>query len=227
MDSLFRFFEVYSTYRRNQVLKMATNSTKLDVDDGSESEKKDLPIISFVSKEEFETWLEQNYMNTKGIWIRLFKKDSGILTVIYKEALDIALCYGWIDGQVKKYDEKSYLQKFTPRRSKSMWSKRNIEHISRLEKEGKMKPSGINEVEKAKKDGRWEKGYDSPGNMVVPDDFINELSKNKKSLEFFNTLNKTNKYTIGWRLQTAKNPETREKRIKEILIMMEKEEKFH
>ena len=227
MDSLFRFFEVYSTYRRNQVLKMATNSTKLDVDDGSESEKKDLPIISFVSKEEFETWLEQNYMNTKGIWIRLFKKDSGILTVIYKEALDIALCYGWIDGQVKKYDEKSYLQKFTPRRSKSMWSKRNIEHISRLEKEGKMKPSGINEVEKAKKDGRWEKAYHSPTTMVMPKDFLLLLSKNKKAETFYKTLNKANTYAVAWRLQTAKKPETREKRMKIILGMLSRGEKFH
>jgi uncharacterized protein YdeI (YjbR/CyaY-like superfamily) len=206
---------------------MAINNRKSGDDNLSESEKKDLQIISFALKNEFDSWLEQNQINTKGIWIRFFKKESGITALNYNEALDVSLCYGWIDGQVKKYDEKSYLQKFTPRRSKSMWSKRNIDHISRLEKEGKMKPSGIKEVENAKKDGRWERGYDSPGNMVAPDDFILELSKNKKALEFFTALNKTNKYSIGWRLQTAKNPEIRNKRMNEILRMMENGEKFH
>jgi uncharacterized protein YdeI (YjbR/CyaY-like superfamily) len=191
------------------------------------SEKPDLRILSFASQLEFESWLEQNHTETNGIWLRFYKKNSGIETINYDEALDVALCYGWIDGQVKKYDEHSYLQKFTPRRANSMWSKRNKEHVARLEKEGKMKPSGIKEVEKAKTDGRWEKAYDSPGSMVVPDDFILELVKNKKALEFFESLNKTNKYTIGWRLQTAKNEATREKRLKEILMMMENEKKFH
>jgi uncharacterized protein YdeI (YjbR/CyaY-like superfamily) len=108
-----------------------------------------------------------------------------------------------------------------------MWSKRNIDHVSRLEKEGKMQSSGIREVENAKKDGRWERAYDSPGKMEIPEDFIQELSKNENALEFFESLNKVNKYSIGWRLQTAKNQETREKRIKEILAMMGKDEKFH
>lgn len=193
----------------------------------TKSEKADLQIIPFLSPTEFEQWLELNNDNTKGIWVRFYKKDSGMPTIIYSEALDVALCYGWIDGQVKKYDEKSYIQKFTPRRLKSMWSKRNIDHIARLQKEGRMKPSGIKEVEKAKNDGRWERAYDSPGSMVVPEDFINELSKNLKALEFFESLNKVNKYSIGWRLQTAKNAETRDKKIKEILLMMEKGEKFH
>lgn len=148
-------------------------------------------------------------------------------TIVYNEALDVALCYGWIDGQVKRYDENSYIQKFTPRRPKSIWSKRNIDHVARLLEEGRMKPSGIKEAEKAKNDGRWEKAYDSPGNMVVPEDFIQELTKNEKALEFFGSLNRVNKYSIAWRLQTAKNPETRDKRIKEILIMLEKGEKFH
>ena len=159
--------------------------------------------------------------------MRFYKKNSGIETINYYEALDVALCYGWIDGQVKKYDENSYLQKFTPRRPKSMWSKRNKEHVARLEKEDRMKPSGLKEVEKAKGDGRWEKAYDSPNQMVVPDDFIEKLSKNKKAFAFFESLNKTNKYAIGWRLQTANNTEIREKRMKEILLMMDKEIKFH
>jgi uncharacterized protein YdeI (YjbR/CyaY-like superfamily) len=189
--------------------------------------KSDLQIASFNSTVEFENWLELNKINTKGLWVRFFKKNSGITTISYDEALDVALCYGWIDGQVKKYDENSYLQKFTPRRHKSMWSKRNVDHITRLEKEGRMKPLGIIEVEKAKKDGRWERAYDSPGKMAVPVDFIELLSKNKNAFKFFESLNKTNKYSIGWRLQTAKNPETREKRIIEIINMMDKGEKFH
>jgi uncharacterized protein YdeI (YjbR/CyaY-like superfamily) len=190
-------------------------------------ERIELQVISFVSITEFENWLEHNNHEVTGIWVRFFKKNSDITTIIYDEALDIALCYGWIDGQVKKYDEYSYLQKFTPRRSKSMWSKRNKDHVLRLGKEGKMKPSGIKEVENAKKDGRWERAYDSPGNITVPEDFMLELSKNKKALEFFESLNKVNKYSIGWRLQTAKNKEMRERRMFEILNMMEKGLKFH
>ena len=151
----------------------------------------DLQILSFNSSVEFENWLELNIINTKGIWVRFFKKNSGIASITYAEALDVALCYGWIDGLLKKHDENSYLQKFTPRRPKSMWSKRNVEHITRLETEGRMKPSGIIEVEKAKRDGRWERAYDSPGKMVVPVDFIELLSKNKKAFEFFESLNKT------------------------------------
>ena len=189
--------------------------------------KVDLPVLSFSTQNEFESWQEQNHTDMNGIWVRFYKKNSGIKTIVYDEALDVALCYGWIDGQVKKFDEISYLQKFTPRRPKSMWSKRNSEHVERLEKSGKMKPSGILEVERAKADRRWEKAYDSPGKMVVPNDFIQELSKNEKAFQFFESLNKTNKYTIGWKLQTAKNKELRQKRIKEILAMMEKEQKFH
>ena len=193
----------------------------------SDIPKSELQIISFVSQNRFESWLEENNSLNEGIWVRFYKKDSLIISLNYREALDVALCYGWIDGQVKKYDDLSYIQKFTPRRSKSMWSKRNKDHVSRLENENRMKPSGIREVEKAKNDCRWDKAYDSPGKMIVPDDFILELSKNKKALEFFESLNKTNKYTIGWRLQTAKNAEARGKRMKEILSMMEKGEKFH
>ena len=193
----------------------------------AELSKTDLQIISFVSQDHFESWMEENNSLTEGIWVRFYKKNSFTKSINYDEALDVALCYGWIDGQVKKFDELSYIQKFTPRRSKSMWSNRNKEHVSRLEKENRMKPSGIREVEKAKNDGRWEKAYDSPGKMVVPDDFVLELSKNKRAFEFFERLNKANKYTIGWRLQTAKNSETREKRFNEMMNMMDKGEKFH
>ena len=191
------------------------------------SEMTDFQILAFEIQSDFDNWLEENHGTTNGIWIRFFKKNSNTTTIVYDEALDVALCYGWIDGQVKKYDEISYLQKFTPRRHKSMWSKRNKEHVARLEQEGRMKCSGIREVEAAKEDGRWEIAYDSPGKMEIPADFIREISKKPKAQVFFETLNKTNLYTIGWRLQTAKNPQTRLKRMTAIIEMLEKEEKFH
>jgi uncharacterized protein YdeI (YjbR/CyaY-like superfamily) len=189
--------------------------------------KNESEMMSFESPKAWARWLEANHDTPQGIWLRFFKKDSGIKTVSYAEALDEALCYGWIDGQVKKNDEKSWLQKFTPRRPKSMWSKRNTDHVARLTELGRMKPSGLQEVEAAKADGRWQKAYDSPGAMTVPEDFLQKLSKNVKSMAFYTTLNKANLYAIAWHLQTAKKPETREKRMKMILEMMKKGERFH
>jgi uncharacterized protein YdeI (YjbR/CyaY-like superfamily) len=193
----------------------------------TKTEKTDFPILFFESQEEWRTWLEQNHNVTRGVWLRFYKKGSCITSLNYAGALDEALCYGWIDGQSKTFDEKSYLQKFTPRRAKSIWSKRNIEHIARLINEGKMKPSGLKEAESAKADGRWDKAYDSPGNQSIPGDFLLELSKDKKALAFFESLNKANTYAITWRLQTAKKTETREKRMKIIIEMLSRGEKFH
>jgi uncharacterized protein YdeI (YjbR/CyaY-like superfamily) len=187
----------------------------------------DLPVLTFTSPEAFASWLAKHHKASSGIWIRLYKIRSKIPTITYAEALDEALCYGWIDGQKKAYDPESWLQKFTPRRRKSMWSERNREHVERLGKSGRMKAAGIEEVEAAKADGRWEQAYQSSGNMVVPADFLKELAKNKKAEAFFKTLNKTNIYSIVWRLQTAKKPETRNKRMKAILDMLKKGEKFH
>jgi uncharacterized protein YdeI (YjbR/CyaY-like superfamily) len=189
--------------------------------------KTDLPILSFKSPNDWANWLAKNHAKSSGLWLRLFKKDSGMATVTYAEALDEALCYGWIDGQLEKYDEKSWLRKFTPRRPKSVWSKRNIEHVNRLVDAGKMKPAGLKEMEAAKADGRWGRAYDSPSAMQVPQDFLAELSKHKKAQIFFETLNKANTYAIAWRLQTAKKPETREKRMKKFIQMLENGEKLH
>jgi uncharacterized protein YdeI (YjbR/CyaY-like superfamily) len=188
---------------------------------------KEKEILTFKTSNAFEKWLAKNHNKATVIWLRFFKKDSGKASITYKEAVDEVLCYGWIDGQANKYDDESWIQKFTPRSAKSIWSKKNTENIERLTALGKMKPSGLAEVERAKADGRWAKAYDSPKEMQIPDDFIKELSKNKKAKAFFETLNKTNKYAIGWRLQTAKKPETKEKRIKTIIEMLSKGEKFH
>jgi uncharacterized protein YdeI (YjbR/CyaY-like superfamily) len=191
------------------------------------TESADLPIIPFPTSEKWEAWLEENHATAPGVWMQFYKKDSGLPTITWADAVPIALCYGWIDSQAKKFDEKSYLQRFTPRGPKSMWSKINTEHVLRLTQLGKMKPAGLAAVEAAKADGRWQKAYDSPATMKVPDDFLKELSKSKKAKAFFDTLNKTNTYAIAWRLQTAKKPETRERRMKVLLEMLEKGEKLH
>jgi uncharacterized protein YdeI (YjbR/CyaY-like superfamily) len=155
------------------------------------------------------------------------KKASGIASVTHDEALDVALCYGWIDGQRKTQDDTYFLQKFTPRRPKSLWSKRNIEKIAALTAAGKMQPSGLAEVAAAQGDGRWDAAYDSPKNMIVPEDFLKALAENPQAQIFFNTLNQANTYAIAWRLQTAKKPETRQRRFDALLAMLAKGEKLH
>jgi len=184
-------------------------------------------IAAFSSAEELERWLASNHAKSTGIWLRFFKKNSGVPSVSYSEALDAAICFGWIDGQLKKYDEESWLRKFTPRRPKSVWSKRNREHAERLIRAGKMQTAGLQEVEAAKQDGRWKAAYDSASKMEIPDDFLKELAKNKRAKAFFETLNRANVYAIVWRLQTAKKPETRQRRLATILAMLAKEQKFH
>ncbi len=186
-----------------------------------------MPTFSFKTQKTFREWLEENYNSSSGVWLRLYKKDSGIGSITHDEALEEALCFGWIDGQANRFDDKSWIQKFTPRRSKSIWSKKNAERAEQLSNLGKMKPAGLKEIDVAKADGRWEKAYDSPANMKIPEDFMKQLSKDKKAFKFFQTLNRTNLYSIAWRLQTAKKPETREKRMIQIIEMLSKGEKFH
>jgi len=188
---------------------------------------KEQPIISFSTAEKWRAWLKKNSATSFGARLRLFKKTSGKKSVTRDEALDEALCYGWIDGKVDKYDNESWLQKFTPRRPRSMWSKRNREHVARLIKEGRMTPAGLREVEAAKNDGRWEAAYDSPKNMKFPADFLELLKKDKKAYSFFETLNKTNKFAIAWRLATAKKPETRERRMSVLFEMLSQGKKLH
>lgn len=186
-----------------------------------------MQVVSFSSSKEWRKWIAQNHAKSNGVWLRFFKKNSGEKTVTYPEALEEALCYGWIDGQRNKYDAKSYIQKFTHRRPKSIWSKRNTEKAEHLIQEGKMKKAGMQQVELAKADGRWQRAYDSSKNMKVPEDFLQQLAKNKKAKTFFDGLNKANLYAIAFRLQTAKKPETREKRLKEILELMSEGKKFY
>jgi uncharacterized protein YdeI (YjbR/CyaY-like superfamily) len=181
----------------------------------------------FQSSADFRQWLAQNHVGSNGIWLRFFKKGSKQTSLTYAQALDQALCFGWIDGQKKPFDQESWLQRFTPRRPKSAWSKINTEHVARLTKARAMTAAGLAAVAAAKADGRWQAAYVSQRNAGPPDDFLKELGKNKKAKAFFETLNKANVYAIVYRLQTAKKPETRAKRMEVILAMMTQGKKFH
>ena len=184
-------------------------------------------VLAFSSAAEFRKWLAANHRTCDGIWLRIYKKDSGVPTVTYAGALDEALCYGWIDGQKLKHDALSWRQKFTPRRKKSGWSKINTRHADRLIAAGRMRAAGLAEIQAAKQDGRWAAAYDAQAVATFPEDFLKAVAKNKKMQAFFDSLNKSNRYAIAYRLQTAKRPETREKRMKMILEMLRKGEKFH
>lgn len=189
--------------------------------------KQPLPTESFTGAGEWRRWLRKNHALSDGLWLRIFRNDSGVRTVTYAEALNEALCFGWIDGQKKKCDEKSWLQKFTPRRPRSLWSKRNRERVAQLIDEGRMAPAGLEQVEAAKEDGRWNDAYDAQSAMTVPDDFLDRLSESEEALAFFRTLNRANIYSIAWRLQTAKKPETRERRMQAILEMLARGKSLH
>jgi uncharacterized protein YdeI (YjbR/CyaY-like superfamily) len=183
-------------------------------------------VIAFKSQQAFEAWLARNHGTVGGIWLRIYKKGSGEKTVTYAEALDVALCHGWIDGLKRTYDEVSFIQRFTPRRSRSAWSKVNVGHVERLAREGRMQPPGLAAVEAAKRDGRWARAYDSPRNARVPVDFVRELKKDKAAYAFFQTLNRVNHFAIAYRLGSAKKPETRERRKQLFLTMMAKGQKI-
>lgn len=185
------------------------------------------PIKTFKTQKAFETWLSTNHHRQEGIFLQIYKKASGITSIDYAQALDAALCYGWIDGMRKSHDEVSFLQRFTPRRAKSIWSKKNVEHVARLIDTDKMQPPGLAEIERAKADGRWENAYEAQSTMQVPEDFLKEVSKDKKALAFYESLNKQNKFAIAFRLQQAQKPETRQKRMNEFLAMMKEGKKFH
>jgi uncharacterized protein YdeI (YjbR/CyaY-like superfamily) len=187
----------------------------------------DLPIQSFASKTKWAEWLAKQHDKSAGVWLKLAKKDSGIPSVTYDEALDVALCYGWIDGQKKGFDDEHWLQKFTPRGPKSIWSRINTEKAERLIAAGEMKPAGLKAIEAARQDGRWDAAYSSQRNMSVPEDFQVALDKNKKAKIFFTTLNSANRYAILFRIQTAKKAETRAKRIQQFIQMLERGEKLH
>jgi len=187
----------------------------------------EIPIILFAKPKHWEEWLKKNHAASSGLWLRLAKKNSGVESLTYAEALDIALCYGWIDGQKKSYDDATWLQKFTPRGSRSIWSKINREKAEALIKSKRMKPAGLKAIESAKQDGRWDAAYDSQSKATVPDDFQAALDQNAKANAFFATLNSANRYAILFRIHTAKKAETRSRRIRQFIEMLENHETIH
>ena len=189
-------------------------------------QREELPVKLFKTPAAWEKWLIA-HAGASGVWLQFAKKGQGVATVTYAEALDVALCHGWIDSQLKTLDAQYYLQKFTPRKPKSLWSKINVEKVEKLIAAGRMQTGGLREVEAAKAEGRWQAAYDSASTMPVPDELAAALSKNKAAKAFFGTLDKTNRYAVCWRLQTAKKPETRAARVKKLVEMLAKKEKIH
>lgn len=186
-----------------------------------------LQTLTFDSHAKFRSWLNKNHSSEPGLWIKYAKKASGIKTIVYQEALEVALCYGWIDGKVQTVDENYYMQRFTPRRKKSNWSKINRDKAEKLIESGKMKAAGLAEVERAKADGRWEAAYESPASMPVPDDFIKALAKSARARKFWESLNKSNRYAILYQIHDAKKPETRARRIAKFVEMLKAEQKLY
>ena len=184
-------------------------------------------ILRFRSPSEFRKWLAANHHQSEGIWLRIFKRDAGEFSVSYAEALDEALCFGWIDGQKKSHDDSSWLQRFTRRRARSNWSSINTQHAERLIQAGRVKAPGQAAIDAAKKDGRWASAYDSQSNAIFPEDFLAALRRNKKAKAFLESLSKANRYAIAYRLQTAKKAETKQKRMEMILAMLGRSEAFH
>jgi uncharacterized protein YdeI (YjbR/CyaY-like superfamily) len=189
--------------------------------------KPDFPIVSFSSGEEWEAWLESNHSTSRGVWIAIAKKGSGIASVAYPEVLETALCHGWIDGQRRARDERVFLQKFTPRGPLSRWSRINRDKALELIRLGRMKPAGLDEVERARADGRWDAAYEGQRAATVPADLQRELDRNPAAAEFFATLNSQNRYSILYRLQDAKRPETRARRLAKFVAMLNAGEKIH
>jgi len=184
-------------------------------------------IRAFKTRKDFADWLGKNHKSAPGIWARIAKKSSGKKSITHAEGVEVALCYGWIDAQMLPESDDAWLQRFVPRRPRSIWSKVNRQKALALIASGEMKPAGLAEIDRAKKDGRWDDAYDSPSMATVPADFEKELELHPKAKAFFKTLSKANSYAITWRLQTAKKAETRAKRMRLFITMLEKGETLH
>lgn len=178
------------------------------------------PVLAFESPAAWEEWLAREHGSEKGLWVKIAKKATGIPTVTHAEALEVALCYGWIDGQRKTFDGQWFLQRFTPRRARSNWSKINRAKVEQLVAEGRMQPAGLREVERARADGRWDAAYDAPSAATVPPDLQQALDDNPAAAATFATLNSRNRFAILYRVQDAKRPETRARSIETFVAML-------
>ena len=186
-----------------------------------------LPTLSFETQHEWETWLDHHHADSPGLWLKIAKKGAGTRSVSYAEALESALCYGWIDGQKAALDEQHWLQKFTPRRPKSGWSKVNRKNAEALLAAGRMRLAGLRQIELAKADGRWETAYDAQSTITVPPDFQRELDEHPEAKAFFASLDSANRYAVLYRIQTAKKSATRAARIQTFIEMLLQHQKIH
>ncbi|MFE2811933.1 YdeI family protein [Streptomyces nigra] len=193
----------------------------------AEGVTQDLETVAFESAEAFQAWLGENHAVSPGIWLKLRKKAPGVVALDYAQALDVALCYGWIDGQKAAMDDEWWLQRFGPRTARSRWSKINRDKVAALIEHGRMRPPGQAEIDRATADGRWDAAYDSPRTATVPDDLAAALAAEPAAAEFFETLNRTNRFAILYRVQDAKRPDTRARRIEKYVTMLAKGEKPH
>jgi uncharacterized protein YdeI (YjbR/CyaY-like superfamily) len=187
----------------------------------------ELPVLPFASASAWEAWLEHEHARARGVWLRIAKKATGIATVSHAEALDVALCFGWIDGQRQAFDATWFLQRFTPRKRGSRWSQINTEHVERLTAAGRMRPAGLAQVEAARADGRWQAAYAGQRSATVPRDLQAALDANPDAAAFFATLRGANRYAILYRVQDAKRPETRARRIASFVAILERGETLH
>ncbi len=185
------------------------------------------PTKHFNSKADWAAWLDQNYQASTGLWLQIAKKGANIQSVTYADALDVALCYGWIDGQKRPQDTDAWLQRFLPRSGRSVWSKINREKAEALIAAGAMTPAGLVRIEQARQSGRWETAYDSPSKATVPDDFQAALNANPEAKAFFDTLDKANRYALLWRIQTVKKSATRVRKLTQFIAMLARKEKIH
>jgi uncharacterized protein YdeI (YjbR/CyaY-like superfamily) len=186
-----------------------------------------LPVMSFESTDAWDAWLDAHHADSPGLWLKIAKKGAAGTTISYSDALDVALCHGWIDGQKGRYDDDYWLQRFTPRKAASKWSKINTERVAALTASGRMRPAGLREVERAQADGRWEQAYESQSRIAVPEDLTRALAANERARAFFATLDSANRYAILYRISAAKKPETRAKRIDTYVAMLSEHKKIH
>jgi uncharacterized protein YdeI (YjbR/CyaY-like superfamily) len=191
------------------------------------SQNTDRAVLALASPRAWESWLAKHHATSGGVWLKIVKKTSQLKGPSYEEALDAALCFGWIDGQKDSFDDDYWLQRFTPRKPRSRWSKINVERADRLTKEGRMKSAGLTEIRMAKADGRWDAAYESQRAASVPDDLRRALAKNHKARTFFESLDSRNRYAILFRIHDAKKPETRARRIETYIAMLSEGKKIH
>ncbi|WP_413988303.1 YdeI/OmpD-associated family protein [Labrys okinawensis] len=189
--------------------------------------KTDLPILAFATAAKFEEWLAFQSAQSPGLWVKFAKKGCKTPTVSKPDAIDVALCHGWIDGQIESFDEDHFLTRFTPRKSASIWSENNRKRALVLVEEGRMRAAGLAQIEQAKADGRWEKAYAPQSKAEIPEDLAVALAGNASAARFFQTLSGANRYAILHRLHNAKKPETRERKLAQFIVMLEREETIH